>query len=274
MSRPWVCLLYHDVLDRLPPLNGGPEWFAVSTRAFEEQLDVVRSAGYRGCSLGEALRDRTGRKLVAFSFDDGTAGHYWRAYRALAARDMTGTFFITTAWVGRPGHVTWEQLREMKAAGMSIQSHTHTHPILSELGAKELKDELERSKAELDAALGQDTDTIALPQGDRPRSRLWHLFADAGYRVVATSHWGVNRVAAPRDDEPLRVHRCTVKGAPPLSYYRRVLAGDRRVGLRRWLRERSLGGIRAVLGTSRYLTVRRHVLDLIGGSSASKLGRE
>lgn len=274
MSRAWVCLLYHDVLDELPPLNGGPEWFAVSTRAFGEQLDVVRSAGYHGCSLAEALSDRTGRKRVAFSFDDGTAGHYWRAFRALVARDMTATFFITTAWVGRAGHVTWEQLREMKVAGMSIQSHTHTHPILSELGARELKDELERSKGELDAALEQDTDTIALPQGDRPRSRLRYLFAETGYRVIATSHWGVNRATRLEDGEPLRIHRCTVKGEPPLSYYRRVLAGDRRVGLRRWARERSLGGIRALLGTSRYLTVRRHVLDVIGRSSASKTGRE
>ncbi len=263
MSGGWICLLYHDVLAGTPPANGGPERFAVSLSAFEEQLNIIKASGARGCSIREALESRGG-DCVAISFDDGDRGQYERAFPALCARGMTATFFITTAWVGTDGYVTWDQLREMKDAGMSIQSHTHTHPSLSELSADRLAAELWRSKAELDSALDQDTDEIALPGGDPPRPSLRGLVYEAGYRRVATSRWGGNDQVRGGGGIPLRINRCTVQGEPGGTHFRRIIAGDPWLAARRRARDAALRGLRSALGPSRYSVLRRRVLDVAG----------
>lgn len=253
----WVCLMYHDVAPGAVSAGGGPDRFAVSDPAFTCQLDVVREAGFVGRSVAGALESR-GRRL-AISFDDGVRSHYERAFPALAERGMTGTFYVITDLVGQPGYVTWSELREMRNAGMSIQSHTRTHPFLSELDPGDLLDELVGSKATLDDALGQETDELALPGGDAPRRRLRGLIEEAGYRVVATSRWGIN-CADPLAGVRL-IRRCTVAGDRGEDHFRRVLRGDRSIGLRRHLREAVLGRIRTALGPSRYAAWRGRILD-------------
>jgi peptidoglycan/xylan/chitin deacetylase (PgdA/CDA1 family) len=255
-------LLYHDVAADGAGRSTGPSRFAVQHRSFEEQLDLITDSGYRGCSIAAALTTPTERQ-VALSFDDGDLGQFTRAFPALVARGMTATFFVTTSWVGTPGYVTWAQLREMKSAGMSIQSHTRTHPFLSELAADALRRELRGSKAELDEALEQATDMLALPGGDFPASGLRRLVPESGYRVVATSRWGSNGNAVTVETDPLYLRRCTVHGAPTPGYVRRMLAADRWLGGRRRLREAVLSATRRGLGPSRYARWRRHLLDAL-----------
>ncbi len=251
--------MYHDVGGTRAVRSGGPEHFRVPVPAFERQLDQIRDLGWTACSVAEALRPAA-RRRVAVSFDDGDAGQVAHAFPALAARDMTATFFVTTSWVGRPGFVSWDQLREMKAAGMSVQSHSHTHPFLSELDASALREELRASKGALDEALEQATDSIALPGGDFPRHRLRYVLEAAGYRVVATSRWGTNRAAGPAAAGVRLVRRCTVRGEPSRDAFRRVLQGDRWLAARRRLRESALGAMRSALGPTRYTRWRRRFL--------------
>ena len=263
MKASWVCLMYHDVLLRCPPSDGSPEFFGVSHDAFREHLDVLQELGVAGCSLAQAL-DRRGENCVAITFDDGNLGQYERAFPALLERGMTATFFIPTTWVGRPNFVTWDHLREMKAAGMSIQSHTRTHAYFSEIDAGTAREELVGSKAELDEALEQDTNQIALPGGFEPRSALWALIQEAGYRVAATSRWGVNAALSNGRDGPLRVRRCWALGDPARDEFRRIATGDRRLAARQWARRAALEPLKSLLGAHRYLEWRGRFLNLMG----------
>ena len=255
MSAPWVCLMYHQVLDG-EPAPGAGDHFAVSRATFARHLDLIRAAGLSGCTLTQAIDGAAGAP-VAITFDDGTAGHALHALPELAARGMTATFFVVTGWVGRPGYATWEQLRAMRSAGMEIGSHTRSHPFLSELTAEELEQELRGSREEIDAALGQRTVAMALPGGDAPRRALRPLLARAGYAVVATSRWGTN--ASGRPETPVWIRRSTVPG--PAGEFQRVLAGDVGLAARRRTRESVLGALRAMLGPSRYARWRRRFLD-------------
>jgi len=263
MATPWVCLMYHDIVLQEAGSGGGPNRFAVPIGEFRRQLDQLQSEGLAGCSLRAALQPGVER-VVAITFDDGDTGQYERGFRALAERGMTATFFVTTDWIGRPGYVTWGQLREMRAGGMDVQSHSRSHPFLSELGAPELTSELRGSKDALDAGLGQDTDMLALPGGDWPRGRLRHLIAAAGYRVVATSRWGTT--APPRGEAGglVPVPRCTVQGVPGPYGFRQIVAGNAALGRQRRIRESTLGLLRGALGPSRYASWRRAVLNVLG----------
>jgi peptidoglycan/xylan/chitin deacetylase (PgdA/CDA1 family) len=264
--NPWVCLMYHDVAAEAPGVSGGKGFFAVSAQGFASQLDQMADLGYHACTVEQALAAAGTERRAALTFDDGDAGQYERAFPALARRGMAATFFVTTGWVGRPGYASWDALREMKAAGMSVQSHTRTHPFLSELGREALREELYGSRAELDDHLGQRTQALALPGGDPPRAGLRGALAEAGYTVIATSRWGVNRHWG--EPGPVWVRRCTVRGTVPAADFRRILEGDRLLGWRRRLREGALGGLRTSMGPSRYARWRRRFLDLIGTEGA------
>lgn len=243
--------------DQAARATGGPEFFSVAAADFGAQLDIIRALGLAGCSIARALVAPT--SAVAISFDDGDIGQAVRAFPALASRGMTATFFVTTSWVGTSRYASWDQLREMSAAGMSIQSHTHTHPFLSELDARALRDELRRSREILDDRLGQRTTQLAFPGGDAPRPELRHVLHEEGYEVVGTSRWGRNAPAA--TSTPRYVRRCTVRGAPSRDEFTAVVTGDAWLSMKKQARERVLAFVRASLGPSRYARWRRGFLD-------------
>lgn len=88
------------------------------------------------------------------------------------------------------------QVRELRAAGMEIGAHTRTHPILSELGDVQARDEICGGKAELESILGAPVDVFAYPNGNPERdltSRDVKLVKEAGFRAAATTAWGVAR---------------------------------------------------------------------------------
>lgn len=267
----WVCLMYHDVMPRVTGGSGGPGYFAVPREAFVRQLSIIRDMGLRGGSVADVLANPDGR--IAISFDDGDAGQAEHAFPALRDAGMTATFFVTTGWVGRPGYVSWNALRDMRDAGMSIQSHTHTHPFLSELNGDTLRDELRRSRDLLDHHLGpsQRTTMIALPGGDLPRRPLRSVFADEGYEVVATSRWGVNRLAP---GSPSYVRRCTVRASPDDGTFAATVLGNPWLAARRGMREHVLGAIRRTLGPTRYARWRRDALSLAGSFRAPAAGAD
>lgn len=257
----WIALVYHDVRPAVAQTGGGPDHFATPLNAFELMLDTILERGYIGCSLATAL-ERRGSFRVAITFDDGTKGQYEYAFPALAARGMTATFYVTTDWIGRPGFMTWAHVREMAASGMSIQSHTCSHPFLSELDADGVRSELVRSKQMLDSELSQDTSEIAFPGGDAPASGVRYIIREAGYGTAVGSRWGLNR-----DDvaDDTFVRRCTARGEITQELARRVVDADAWLRIRSAAREGTLRRIRSTLGASRYARWRRGLLDSLPG---------
>lgn len=256
----WIALCYHDVQPVMPPAGGGPAHFTVPTASFELMLDTIAQHGAVGCSL-EAAFASPGKRRVAITFDDANVGQYENAFPALVARGMTATFYVATDWIDTPGFCTWDQLREMKAAGMSIQSHTCSHPFLSELTAGNLLIELQESKRELDKQLGQDTREIAFPGGDPPRRSLRYVIQAAGYGYGVGTRWGSNR-----DSQNYRqrfVKRCTVRGELTREDAVRYVDADPWMAASWITKEATLRRLRSTLGASRYARWRRAFLDVV-----------
>jgi peptidoglycan/xylan/chitin deacetylase (PgdA/CDA1 family) len=233
-------------------------YFAVPRPRFQEQLDAIRAAGLRGCSLERAARAGGGR-TVAITFDDGDVSHFAHALPELVARGMTATFFIITARVGTPGYLTWDELRAMSRAGMSIQSHTHTHPFLSTLGRDRVARELAESRRALDGALAQRTTTIALPNGDAPAGWTARDYRALGYTHIATSRWGANTVA-----DPPFVRRYTVRRDSTAHSFERMILAASSAYSPEALRLLTLDRVRAAVGPARYARARRAVLSMLG----------
>lgn len=64
------------------------------------------------------------------------------------------------------GPTNWDQLREMAKAGIEIGSHTVNHPILTNVAADVLADELTSSKLELENILQTPTIHFCYPNGN------------------------------------------------------------------------------------------------------------
>jgi peptidoglycan/xylan/chitin deacetylase (PgdA/CDA1 family) len=258
----WVCLMYHEV-----PSSSAAEvdgYFSVPVDRFRDQMGRLCDLGLRAVSLETLIRSRE-PNLVALSFDDGHATHYASAYPILADLGFTATFFVTTSWVETPSYVTWSQLEEMAASGMSIQSHTHTHPFLSVLSTDAVKRELDESKRLLDDRLLQNTVSLALPGGDAPRHENAELVAALGYRNVVTSVWGTNPLAALDNEVPAVVRRYTVRQDTTLERFSELALGRSPWWSREGLRLRALHGARRIIGPPRYSRWRKKFLQAVRG---------
>jgi peptidoglycan/xylan/chitin deacetylase (PgdA/CDA1 family) len=113
--------------------------------------------------VGSAER-RGGAKQVAITFDDGPSR--WTAeilntFRAHAAR---ATFFVLGERVGGAEGVLLQAVRD----GHELGNHTFTHPRCSKLDAAELADELERTQARIERAVGARPRIVRPPHGDGP----------------------------------------------------------------------------------------------------------
>ena len=90
--------------------------------------------------------------------------------------------------------LSWDEAREMQAAGMSFGSHTHTHQILSRLTVDEQREELRVSREMLERELGGTVDTLAYPVGSRGsfNEATMQALRDTGYRCAFSFVKGVN----------------------------------------------------------------------------------
>ena len=107
---------------------------------------------------------------------------------------MRATFFVITGFIGRPGSLSWPQLRELVGQGMEIGSHGERHLRLADLDRAQVLGELTRSKQALDGALGSPIEVLAYPYNS-VRRWIVPLARESGYRaaVAGMAHGNADR---------------------------------------------------------------------------------
>ncbi|NQT51559.1 polysaccharide deacetylase family protein [bacterium] len=125
----------------------------------------------------------------------------WRNLR-LPPEDMEPLIDRVAHALGGPappsqGHrpMTWEQVEQLRRAGMEIGSHLVSHVRLATAPPERARDELVQSKQTLEERLGESVDLVAYPEGSHSRE-VQALAAEAGYRAAFTTDVGS---AAPGD---------------------------------------------------------------------------
>jgi peptidoglycan/xylan/chitin deacetylase (PgdA/CDA1 family) len=235
-----ITLVMHRVVEGAPG-----QWTDVSSSMLDKLLDAVCE---RQVPATTVAAWRGGRSLC-LSFDDGSSSDYAIVFPRLFARGLRATFFIVPEWVGRPGHLQWDQIREMHHAGMEIGSHGLAHLPMSRLSTDEARREFDSSKRCIEDRLGAPVSTFAYPFGDHAP---WchRLGMEAGYQRLCLSRPGGGRMA----DAVL----------PRVSVHRRHTAADlpRLVepgrSYLRWLEvfDRSRTAAKTILGHKAYVRLR------------------
>lgn len=191
-------LVYHHVTPELPD-DFEQRTITVTTGEFEAQLAELQSLGYRSISppeLANALfyGDPIPDKSVMLTFDDGYDDAYFYATPLLSHYGFGGVFGIVTGYVGNPGYLTWDQLREMRDAGMSLVSHSVTHPDLGGTTDEATAAEIRDSKERLEEELGVPVQTFIYPYGEpfaygteAAQQRAVLALAASGYAIAITN---------------------------------------------------------------------------------------
>ena len=159
--------------------------YTVPLALFQRHLAFLRQQHFTVTDLASLAGARHTRSVV-LTFDDGLARQYELAFAALQSHGMTATFFVSTSLVGLPGYMSWSQLREMQAAGMTIGSHGDRHIHYTGLTLPQAEAELRRSRIVMEDALGQPAVAFSAPYGFIHHA-LVSAARRAGFQQICTS---------------------------------------------------------------------------------------
>ena len=182
----WI-LLYHGVAPR-STVDHADCRLTIDHAVFAQQLALLKRMDMVCRTIDELPRlsseDRTDGYTI--TFDDGYRNNYDYAFPALLDAGMSACFYIIAGKVDVDSQfVTGRHLREMADAGMTIGSHTMTHPFLTEVSSARIRQELADSRARLEDIIGQEVVHFAIPGGHYDR-RVIDIARECGYRSAAT----------------------------------------------------------------------------------------
>ena len=183
-------LVYHNVQPAVEGKGIRKAELTMRPEVFAAQMQYLKDRGVHVVSLGKLVDALEGKgtlpqPAVVITFDDGRVNQYEYAYPVLKKLGFTATFFPFTHAIGRnPRYFTWDQLKEMQAAGMTIGSHTNLHVKVSKIrDPKDWKVEIEGSRQVLREKLGSPVEFFAYPWGAVSTSGDSAVHA-AGYRAA------------------------------------------------------------------------------------------
>lgn len=214
-ARPGVrILMYHRVLPttRFDQLTVTPERFAAQMAWLAERFEVVSLdqtvAGLRRTGQILPPNPKPARPRVALTFDDGYLDNLTHAVPVLQRLRLPATIFVTSAFTdqamrhprypqeaGRM-HLDWSEVRILCGLpGITIGSHTVSHPYLQRLSDREARAEIIDSRRQIEDRIGKSVDYFCYPSGDvGPREAA--LAHSAGYAASVTVQPGLNRPGA------------------------------------------------------------------------------
>jgi peptidoglycan/xylan/chitin deacetylase (PgdA/CDA1 family) len=200
-----VILCYHSIHSTNSFRSASPSLFAEHLQWLGKHCAVV--------PLRQLVAEKDsplpgGRTQVAVTFDDGFRDNYEQAFPLLRQYHCAATFFATVGFLegatgtrvqlfARPEELvplTWEQAREMAAAGMELGVHSYTHLNLAGIGTEGLKREVVEAKRVMEDRLEQPVVSFAYPYGKKRHydARVIAFIREAGYHyAVGVSFRGV-----------------------------------------------------------------------------------
>lgn len=249
-----VFLMYHELeLSGRKFCQSEPGYvrYILSLDTFRSQMDWMKKSGFCGLNVSEALR-YPAEPGVCITFDDGCETDLIAAAPLLREFGFNATFYLTAGFLGTPGYLTTDQVRELDSQGFEIGCHSMTHPYLSDLPEPELKREIIDAKLQIEHIVGHPIDHFSCPGGRFDRRTL-DIARLAGFRTVAnsllhanssrTSPYDLGRVAMLRE-MPLAEFAATCRGQ---GLWNKRLQYSTRRGVQRLLGNRWYDRLRKAL---------------------------
>ena len=225
-------LMYHYISPLPEDADAYRQDLTITPDVFRGHMQYLHNEGYSTISmyqLDEALMQGTPLppNPIILTFDDGYIDAYTTVFPILREFGFIGTFFIITgrADATDPDYVNWQQISEMAAAGMSMESHTKNHADLRGRDYDFLVYELLGSLESLHAYTGIEPHMFAYPIGHYDGMTLDVVRGLPVWRAVTTQAGMLQTT-----DNRLEMPRVRVSGDTGVSGLAYLLGGS-------WLNE-------------------------------------
>ncbi|AJA46254.1 polysaccharide deacetylase family protein [Clostridium pasteurianum DSM 525 = ATCC 6013] len=188
-------LMYHSIADNSNVTNLASKSIILPPEVFREQMQYLKDNGYTTLTLDELynfLKNNkpVPEKSVVLTFDDAYKDNYTNAYPILKEFGFKATIFVITGGTDKIGaYLTSDQIKEMYANGIDIQSHTVNHEDLDKLSLEKQQETLVQSKQFLEKLLNKKVDFIAYPSG-KYNNFTEQAAKNAGYTMAFTINSG------------------------------------------------------------------------------------
>lgn len=189
-------LVYHNIH---PPYVGESDAVrkvTISPDVFEKEMNYLNMSGYHVISFSalEQYLDN-GTQLpprpIIISLDDCWEDQFTYAFPILRKYHFSAAFFVITNYVGHRDFLSWAQVRQLSSTGMTIGSHSRTHPFLDRvLDRTRLIAEIEGSKRTIEEEIKTPVNEFAYPYGAFDQSVV-ALVKSAGYRSARADYPGI-----------------------------------------------------------------------------------
>lgn len=232
-------LMYHRVSSASE--SGLHPYFRVNTSpaVLDAHLRFLKENDYSAVTLDQAGCLLTSpqwndREYVVITFDDGYRDFYTDALPLLQKYGFTATVFLPTGYIDdqrktfrQVGCLTWSEVRESHGCGIVFGGHTVTHPQLANLTRHEVREELIRSKAQIEDHLGVPVRSFSYPfqfpeTDTKFISFLQQTLEHAGYSNGVSTIVGT----ATREDNRFFLKRLPVNNDDDISLFKSKLQGD------------------------------------------------
>ncbi len=218
-------LMYHYISELPPDADVYRRDLTVIPAHFEEQLQYLQSQGYQSVLLADIYETlTTGKPLpekpIVLTFDDGYKDAYTDALPLLQKYGFVGEFFLlaTPAHYEAPQYLTWNDVRAMADAGMSMQAHGRDHYDLTARSYEFLVYQILGAREAVEAHSGRPVRFFCYPSGRYDDDTI-AVVESAGYWGAVTTAWGTEL----RLDNRYTWPRIRVKGNLSLDGFAKIL---------------------------------------------------
>ena len=183
-----------------------------------QNVRTKQSTVLRG--LVDNVVSQASKKLVVLTFDDGNISDLTTAAPILKTHGFGATFYITSGWVGKPGRLNWEQVKELNDQGFEIGNHSSTHPNMLHISEEEIRDQIISFDRACEEHGIPKARSFAYPGGHHDR-RMVKILESEGYltarRAVSPEYplydrGGPGPAYKPSEDDPFLIPGTYIRG--------------------------------------------------------------
>ena len=185
-----VVFMYHKFdISKYPSTNITLDQFNKHLTEFSKQKYNVKSIDF---IVDTIINDGDlPNNTIGISVDDADKSFLTTALPRFKENGFPVTLFVTTSTIvkNNKNYLNWDEIRQLKAEGVVIGSHSHTHEHLSNYTFEEFREEIEKSNKIFLKEIGEIPNLYAYPYGEADEN-FFDVLKNYKFKVAFGQHSG------------------------------------------------------------------------------------